>query len=206
MRKVLCFGDSNTFGFNPMNGLRYPKEIRWTAVLQELCGNCFEIIEAGCNNRTCFRNNPEGKKYTGSQILPEYLNQNPDIVILALGANDLQRQYRTSLVELKYGMESLVSMVKSKLPNADIIIVSPSVIGEKVLSSRIFSFLFDETSIEKSKQLAQIYEEVASLQGCRFVDWNSFAPVSELDGLHYSEQTHRLIAEKFFELIASLNQ
>ena len=84
MKRILCFGDSNTFGFNPENGLRYSKDVRWTGVLQTLLGNEYEIIEAGCNNRTCFRNNPEGKKFTGSQILPEYLKEKFDIVILAL--------------------------------------------------------------------------------------------------------------------------
>lgn len=206
MKRILCFGDSNTFGFNPENGLRYSKDARWTGVLQTLLGNEYEIIEAGCNNRTCFRNNPEGKKFTGSQILPEYLKEKFDIVILALGANDLQRQYRTTLEELKYGMESLVELVKNSNSSAKIFIVSPSIIGEKVLTSRIFSFLFDETSIEKSKSIGLIYKEVAKVKACEFLDLEEFAKVSSIDGLHYDELVHKQIAQKFFEVISNLNQ
>lgn len=205
MKRVLCFGDSNTFGFNPANGLRYSKNIRWTGVLQELCGCEYDVIEAGCNNRTCFRNNPEGVKYTGSQILPKYLKEKFDIVVLALGANDLQRQYRTTLEELKYGMETLVELVKLSNPNAKIIIVSPSVIGEKVLSSKIFSFLFDETSIEKSKQIGKVYREIAECNGCEFVDLEEVVQVSGIDGLHYGEQAHKQIAEVFFQIISALD-
>ena len=36
MKSILCYGDSNTYGFNPVNSLRYPTNIRWTGCLQEL--------------------------------------------------------------------------------------------------------------------------------------------------------------------------
>lgn len=206
MKKILCFGDSNTFGFNPINGLRFSKEIRWTGVLQSLCGSDYEIVEAGCNNRTCFRNNPEGKKYTGGEILPEYLKSDFDIVILGLGANDLQRQYRTSIEELKYGMENLVSLVQAKSNKIHIIILSPSVIGEKVLSSRIFSFLFDETSIEKSKSVAVIYREIANINNCKFVDLEQLVKPSDIDGLHYDEVGHQRIANELYGIISNLDQ
>ena len=45
MKNILCFGDSNTFGFNPENGSRYDKNTRWTGILQFLCKDNFHIIE-----------------------------------------------------------------------------------------------------------------------------------------------------------------
>ena len=48
MKTVLCYGDSNTYGFNPANGLRYPQDMRWTGKLQSLLGNDYRIIEEGC--------------------------------------------------------------------------------------------------------------------------------------------------------------
>ena len=204
MKKILCFGDSNTFGFNPLTGLRYPQNVRWTGVLQELCKGSYEIIEAGCNNRTAFRNNPEGKIYTGAQILPEYLKQGADIVIIALGSNDLQRQYRTTLVELGYGVETLIKMVKEELPNSTIILVSPSIISDKVLNAKIFSFLFDKNSVEKSKKLAPIYKDIALKNGCKFLDLSLFAPPSEVDGLHYEPETHAEIAKQIYALISDI--
>ena len=204
MKKVLCFGDSNTFGFNPKNGLRFPKDIRWTGVLQGLCKDKFQILEAGCNNRTCFRNNPEGKIYTGHQILPEYLQESPDIVILALGSNDLQRQYRTTLEEIEYGLEGLIKTVRETLPESRIIILSPTPIGQEVLKAKIFSFLFDETSVEKSKYFAEIYARVALKNVCEFIDLTPIAPVSKIDGLHYEAEGHREIANAVLQVLKTL--
>ena len=129
-----------------------------------------------------------------------------DIVILGLGANDLQRQYRTSIEELKYGMENLVSLVQAKSNKIHIIILSPSVIGEKVLSSRIFSFLFDETSIEKSKSVAVIYREIANINNCKFVDLEQLVKPSDIDGLHYDEVGHQRIANELYGIISNLDQ
>lgn len=70
MKKILCFGDSNTYGFIPQSGLRYDINTRWTGILQTLCNNEFEITEAGCNNRTAFIDNPAGINQTGYKILP----------------------------------------------------------------------------------------------------------------------------------------
>ena len=38
MTTILCYGDSNTYGYNPVNGLSYPKDVRWRGVLQKLLG------------------------------------------------------------------------------------------------------------------------------------------------------------------------
>ena len=49
MTTILCYGDSNTYGYNPVNGLRYPKDVRWTGVLQKMLGEEYVVIEEGCN-------------------------------------------------------------------------------------------------------------------------------------------------------------
>lgn len=52
MKKVLCFGDSNTWGYNPSTKDRFPKEIRWTGILQGKLGSeDTKIIEEGLVGR-----------------------------------------------------------------------------------------------------------------------------------------------------------
>ena len=199
MKDVLCFGDSNTFGFNPENGTRYDRNTRWTGVLQTLCKNNFHIIEAGCNNRTAFSDNPAGKMFTGYKILPELLNSNLDYVILAIGANDLQFQYNASLDDIKNGISNLVKMVKNTVPNAKVILISQTDITENVLKSPIFSTLFDKGSIEKSKHLAKIYEQIALENNCDFIDLNKIANTSAIDGLHFEPKAHKKIANEIFK-------
>ena len=60
MKKILCYGDSNTFGYNPETGGRYDKNTRWSGILSYLLKENYEIIEEGMNNRTAFFKNPEG--------------------------------------------------------------------------------------------------------------------------------------------------
>ncbi len=199
MKKVLCFGDSNTFGFNPKDGSRFDKNSRWTGILQFLCGEKFHIIEAGCNNRTAFSDNPAGKMFTGYKILPELLQPDIDIVILAIGVNDLQFQYKVSDEDIFAGMSNLVEIAQKGLQNAKIILVSPTNLTENVLKSPIFSTLFDKTSIEKSKHLSKIYSEISKKYGCEFIDLNNVATPSTFDGLHFEPSEYEKIAKEIFE-------
>lgn len=200
MKKVLCFGDSNTYGFVPEKCTRYDKNTRWTGVLQALCGSDFSIIEGGCNNRTAFVDNPAGVEQTGYKILPEYFTKDYfDIVVLAIGINDLQLFFRPTLEEFEQGIEKLIKITKDLSPNAKIILVCPSKLDLAGIKSGVFSFQFDEESVEKSYHLPQIYNKLAEKHACKLVDLNEIAKVSPLDGLHFSAESHKKIAENLYK-------
>ena len=200
MKKILCFGDSNTYGFIPQSELRYDINTRWTGILQTLCNNEFEITEAGCNNRTAFIDNPAGINQTGYKALPEYLKTIFfDIIILAIGINDLQRFFNPTLNEFEQGMEKLIKITKDLSPNAKIILVCPSKLDLAGIKSGVFSFQFDEISVEKSYHLPQIYKKLAEKHACKLVDLNKIAKVSPLDGLHFSAESHKTIAENLYK-------
>lgn len=200
MKKILCFGDSNTFGYNPNNGSRYNENSRWTGILKNLWKNNYEIIEAGCNNRTAFSNNPDGIQFTGYMILPKYLKKFYDIIILAIGINDLQKFYNPTLEEFETGIENIIKKIRENNPNYDIIILSPSHITENILNSN-FRFMFNQTSIEKSKQITSIYKKIANKYNCKFLDLNKIVTTSKIDGLHYDIEEHKKIAQSFITLL-----
>lgn len=200
MKKVLCFGDSNTYGFVPEKCARYDKNTRWTGVLQALCGSDFSIIEGGCNNRTAFVDNPAGVEQTGYKILPEYFTKDYfDIVVLAIGINDLQLFFRPTLEEFEQGIEKLIKITKDLSPNAKIILVCPSKLDLAGIKSGVFSFQFDEESVEKSGKLSPIYKSLAEKYKCHFIDLNNIVDVSPLDGLHFSAESHKIIAENLYK-------
>lgn len=203
MKKILCFGDSNTYGYIPNNGARYDKNTRWTGVLSLLSHGKFEIIEDGCNNRTAFAANPAGKIFTGYEILPELLTDDFDAVVLAIGINDTQFLYNLSSIEIASGVEKLINIVKVKSPQAKIILVAPSILTEDVLNGN-FACLFDRTSIEKSRQLPLLYQKIAEKQNIEFLDLNSVAKTSSLDGLHYAPEQHLKIAQAIFTILSEL--
>ena len=200
MKRILCFGDSNTYGYNPHNGSRYDKNTRWTGVLQKLAGENYEIVEAGGNNRTAFSDNPDGIQFTGYKLLPEYLKENYETIILAIGINDLQIFYNPTIEEFENGIRAFVSGIVEKTPDSDIIILSPSHITENILKSN-FRFLFDEISIEKSKKITPIYEKIAKEYNCKLLDLNKLVNTSKIDGLHYEAEEHNKIAESVIKLI-----
>ena len=203
MKKILCFGDSNTYGYIPNNGARYDKNTRWTGVLSLLSHGKFKIIEGGCNNRTAFATNPAGKIFTGYEILPELLTDDFDAVVLAIGINDTQFLYNLSPIEIASGVEKLINIVKVKSPQAKIILVAPSILTVDVLNGN-FACLFDRTSIEKSRQLPLLYQKIAEKQNIEFLDLNSVAKTSSLDGLHYAPEQHLKIAQVIFTILSKL--
>ena len=203
MKKVLCFGDSNTFGFIPESGKRYDRNTRWSGILAQLAAGRFEIIEAGCNNRTAFTDNPAGFEQTGCKVLPTLLTKDLDCVILAIGVNDLQIFYNPTLEEIKTGMQRLVDIVRACSPDAEIILAAPARLDENIFNG-YFAAMFDKRSIEKSLHLAKIYEEIAAEKDCSFIDWDKIVKVSPKDGLHLESDAHKKIAEKMLEQLLSL--
>lgn len=200
MKKILCFGDSNTYGFIPQSGLRYDKNTRWTGILQSLWRNELEVIEAGCNNRTAFIDNPAGIEQTGYKILPKYLKAEYfDIIILAIGVNDLQLFFKPTLKEFEQGIEKLVQITKELSPKSKIILTCPAKLNLDGINNGIFNYQFDEISVEKSYHLPQIYKKLAEKHACKLVDLNEIAKVSPLDGLHFSPESHKTIAENLYK-------
>ena len=203
LKKFLCFGDSNTYGYIPNNGARYDKNTRWTGILSLLSHGKFKIIEGGCNNRTAFAANPAGKIFTGYEILPELLTDDFDAVVLAIGINDTQFLFDTVIEDFTTGIENLINIVQAKCPQAKIILVAPSILTDDVLNGN-FACLFDRTSIEKSRQLPLLYQKIAEKQNIEFLDLNSVAKTSSLDGLHYEPEQHKKIAQVIFTMLSEL--
>ncbi len=202
MKKILCFGDSNTYGYIPGTGDRFDINTRWSGILKTLLKDRYDVIEAGCNNRTCFSDNPAGINQTGYKILPEYLKDDIDIVVLAIGINDLQTKYNSNTKDFEKGLELVIKMTRQKLPAAKIILAAPSKLEKNILKG-YFGEMFDENSIKKSRIIGEIYKKTAENQNCIFVDFDKTAKVSEIDGLHYMPQEHKKIAQYLYDIIIS---
>ena len=113
MKNILCFGDSNTWGYSPADGTRYPLDIRWTGVLQKSLGADYRIIEEGLNGRTTFINEDERPLRSGSDVLQILLESHRplDFVIIMLGTNDLKVEFNLSVEEIAQGAKTLCEMV-----------------------------------------------------------------------------------------------
>ncbi len=202
MKKILCYGDSNTYGFNPKTGGRYDKDIRWSGLLSSYLPN-YKIIEEGMNNRTGFFKNPSGLKQSGGEYLPIFLQNNKDIdiCILSLGTNDAQFFYELDDTKTALGLKNLINSIKEVNPKTKIIIVPPVKITDRILKSSIFSMMFDKNSIEIIQKVFPVFENIAKTNDCQYFDFNKITAPSEFDGLHYSAESHKIIAKKLAEFI-----
>ena len=204
MKKIICYGDSNTFGYNPYDASRYDKKTRWCAILQDNLKAQYEVVDEGMCDRTAFMDNPNGFLFSGSQHFPKFIlnSNNVYMLILWLGTNDLQFQYDIKAHDIKKGLENLIKLAKTKTKN--IIIIPPVILNENILKG-YFKCQFDKTSILKSKKVQKIYETIAHKHNCTFFDVNKFAKPSELDGLHYDKISHKIIANQLKQLILSFD-
>ena len=191
MKQILCFGDSNTFGFNPNNFKRYSKLERWSGILSLK----YNVVEKGCNNRTCFNNIAE---LNSLETITKYIDKNTTHLILQIGINDLQFQYNTTLKDFEVGLENLIKLIDLKI---NIVLLCPNIINKCILKSN-FSSLFDENSIEKSKSLYEIYKKISKKYNCHLINLNDHLTTSKLDGLHYDIENHKILADlliKYFD-------
>ena len=210
MINILCYGDSNTYGYMPETGYRYPKNVRWTGVLQNLLGERFTVIEEGCNGRTTIFDDPvEGWK-NGRDYLKPCLNSHKsiDIVIMMLGSNDLKECFHASAEDIANGAEVLVKDIieftqikQGFVPH--IILVSPPEIGERINES-VFYGNFTEDAIGRSKEFSKYYKKVADSNGCIFVDAASYIKPSEEDSLHLTAEGHMKLAEVLYDTIIEM--
>ena len=212
MKTILCYGDSNTYGYIPRRGMRYPKDVRWPGRLQNLLGEEYTVIEEGCSGRTTVYDDPlEGWKNGLDYLKPCIHSHKPiDMVILALGSNDLKETFHATPEEIAQGAETLVSVIEAFSMGKQgfvptIILVAPTEIGEGITDS-FFYGAFLENAITRSKELPKHYREVANRHGCVFFNAAEYVKPSDADSLHFTPEGHAVMAEKLYEIIIGLEK
>ncbi|MBO5573273.1 MAG: SGNH/GDSL hydrolase family protein [Clostridium sp.] len=207
MKTILCYGDSNTYGYNPMTGLRYPKNVRWPGCLAQLLGPDYEVVEEGCNGRTTVFDDPiEGWK-NGMDYLRACLNTHKpiDLIIMMLGSNDLKEVFHASAEDSAEGAGALVKVMQEFLAEKQgfvpkIVLVSPPEIGPGIARSP-FRFSFSESAVARSKAFAPAFRKIAEKYGCIFVDAAAHISPSEEDSLHLMPEAHAKLAEVLAETV-----
>ena len=206
MKTVLCFGDSNTYGYIPgSQGERYSAEIRWPKQLGALLGKEYEVVEEGLNGRTtAFGDNIEPYRCGLDHILPCLLSHAPvDLLIIMLGVNDTKDRYHVRAEEIGYGLEELIMKVAGyyhfQAQTPEILVVAPVPLGDMDQGIE-----FSERSRRESQLLPGIFEETAQRFGCAFFDAGSVIRELGCDNIHFTPEDHRLLARALEPLVRKL--
>ncbi len=201
MKTILCFGDSNTWGFDPVATssspypMRHAPDVRWTGVLASELGQEYRVIEEGQNGRTTLHEDPIMGHRNGRVYLPPCLESHKpiDLVVLMLGTNDLKTMFNLPAGEIAAGVGILAKLIlqsesgpKAAAPKL-LIVCPPVVLDTPHLPDLAEKFV---NAAPKSKRFPSYYQAVAALLGCAFLNAQDHVSTSPLDGLHLEAPEH----------------
>lgn len=155
MKKIICYGDSNTYGYMPYHE-RY--DIAYPEVLENLLGKEYKVYNEGLNGRTSIYKAkfPERVGISNVEdILLPY--KHIDYFIFMLGTNDLKHGNADTVEDIYNGLNQLLSKI-TKLNIIDhMIFVSPILLGKDIGDTDIE---FDYHSYELSLHLYEVYRRL----------------------------------------------
>ena len=203
MKSILVYGDSLVWGRNAINRNRHEYKDRWPNVLGASLENV-KIWEAGLGGRTTDLDFPGLPGRNGLEHLPVALLQAAplDLVILALGTNDLFAEAGRKPQDTVNAMRSLVKVTKdlptaqgSSVPNTSpprvMIVAPPNCLPLPSVTGEGFPELDKLT--RWLLELAKLYGELAIEQNTYFVDAAQLCEADPVDGLHLDvENTRKL--------------
>ncbi len=191
---IICYGDSNTYGFDPRSylGSRYPKEIRWTGILDS--SPRWTVRNEGVNGRVI----PFTEDALDDAADMVRWSAPPAAVVVMLGGNDLLQRPFFKAEDVTARMETLLRRLLDARTagkgNWRLLLIAPAamVSGEWVTEDRLLT---------ESARLAPCYRALAEKLGIDFADANEWGVEKLFDGVHFSEAGHRSFAEGISKML-----
>lgn len=208
MPTVVCYGDSNTHGADPVTLARFPRDVRWPGVLAAELVGVAEVIEEGLNGRTTLWNDPymagrNGKPY----LLPCLRSHEPvDVLVLMLGTNDLKTIFGRQAHEIAAGVAALVEAAQASGTGPEgaaprVLVVAPPALGPVTERSEVWGF---GAAREASQQLPRLYRAVAELRGAAFLDASALVEGDPADGVHLNANAHGILGRAVATVVGGL--
>lgn len=175
--RILCFGDSNTYGYDPRGyfGDRYEARDRWVDLLAKQTG--WEVINLGTNGREIPRDS------YALRLLNQYAPV--DVFMVMLGTNDLLQGASASVAASR-----MAAFLNQLLPHCKCILLvapPPMKCGAWVLTDEL---------VTQSIQLAEEYRLLAQKLNIPFADTRDWNIELTFDGVHFTEDGHHSFAAR----------
>ena len=191
-KHIICFGDSNTGGFDPRSyfGDNYPGDIPWIRQLEK---SGYEITDLGLNGRQIPSN--EVELSNAYEIIRMHLPA--DLMTVMLGTNDLLMRSGSKAEFAASRMKKFMEYIRSRLPELRILLIGPVGLerGEWGL---------DRNHLEQSARLSGLYRHIADEMEVEFADASSWNVDIAFDGVHFSEAGHKIFAEELKNTLEEL--
>lgn len=208
VKRVLCFGNSNTWGYVPGTGERLDYNSRWTGIVANLLAKEYQIIEEGLNGRTIAWDDPTHSGRNGIKYLLPCLETHRPLylVVIFLGINDLKNYFHGTVKDIVANMEKMIQVIKDSQYGSDdtppqiLLLTIPHVLKINRPDS---SF---QNAREKSIQLTTEYRNIALKNKVNFLDITATIKPSSIDGVHLNRENHQKLAQLLVEKIKEIEK
>lgn len=174
---VICFGDSNTYGYDPRSyfGGRYDADFRWVDILAAETG--WTVCNMGQNGREI---------PSAAPTIPT----DTDLLIVMLGINDLLQGRSPEQAAERLGrFLSGISLDRKK-----ILLIAPPPVA-------LGAWVPNQQFIDDSRTFARLCQALAERMGIRFADADKWNISLAYDGVHFTEQGHKAFAAGLLEVL-----
>ncbi|MBM7585910.1 lysophospholipase L1-like esterase [Bacillus pakistanensis] len=210
-RRIVCFGDSNTWGYDAKTMGRFPEGVRWTSLLAERLGEEFQIVEEGLPGRTSVVDDPLFEGLNGYTYLhPCLMSHAPiELVVIMLGTNDTKERFNLTAYNIAQGITRLslkakdtTAGIKGQSPN--VLVIAPPPIGKEYYE--VVGKSMGKECDRKSEKLPEYLKELLEIQNIEFLNTNRLVPMNTVDYMHLDEKGHKLLASLVYEKMKSFLQ
>ncbi|MEF9946655.1 MAG: GDSL-type esterase/lipase family protein [Lachnospiraceae bacterium] len=202
MKTIVCYGDSNTWGYEPKTDTRLLWEERWTGILAKLLGEEYHMEEHGFCGRTTACDSemePYVNGLESAYVCAE--EQSPfDIAIIMLGTNDCKDMYDVSPLVIAKGIGCIGQIFKEK--GNHVILISPVCL--KNMKQSPFAEEFGIGAEEKSRKLHGFIKEIAQINHYGYMDAQLYAQAGFYDGIHLDRVNHKKLAAAIYEKLLEM--
>lgn len=191
MKKLILFGDSNTYGYDPRGflGGRYPEEVRWTTHVKEALKDSYEIVEEGMNGRML----PELGYGLFTTVIQGLSRE--DVFVMMLGTNDILLTNHPNVDATLQRLDSILSYV-SKNCMATFILIAPPYISALDQEMQ----LYHDCTVEMNEG----YMKLAKAHNIKAIDAGSWNIEMGYDGVHFSIEGHKKFSEFLLKSLAEI--
>lgn len=210
VKTLLAYGDSNTHGYPPMSErgvpARYGPDVRWPSVMARGLGDGWDVIAEGLPGRTtCLPDPLMGSHMDGAEGLKIALaSHRPlDLLLIMLGTNDLKARFNPTADKIAAGVATLLDLAlhpdqQVQHGGFEVLVIAPPPVRIRgILAGEFFG------AEEVALGVAPVLESLATARGARFFDAGSLIETSDVDGVHFEPEAHRILGGALAKTILS---
>lgn len=214
-KRILCFGDSNTFGVQPydpaIGRARWDSQTRWTGVMQELLGSEYEVIEQGVGGRTTIYQNPNLNFPTkGNEYLNALLHSvgEIDLLVFMLGTNDCQVVFDVTAEQIVNNVIEMISSVQNegrdKGVDKILVLAPPSINEDTQYQSGSKNWVGSAIKIAQVEQLLQQSCSGRENEGVFFMTISDLVEPDDGDGIHLNAISHKILGTSLSQKVKEI--